>query len=257
MKGIRTWVLDHKLLVGVFLLLAQPLLVHLFLLIPAPFRFLERTWDAGDLITYIAGCEAFIGTVYLGSIAAKQNKQSIDINNRLLQIEEINSRFQHYPNIKIDTTSITQTVMSEIKNPDSIILCRKGCREDVLITPAFINRRFNLLTFVLENKSNFNINIYIKSLVLKLPNQTCIDYDTNPLALIVNNFIISPNGNLQLNVIVDDSDVLFNELLTISTEIVVENNVGKKFLYSIDFLLLLTEKNHLFKVLTEKTSSMD
>ena len=108
----------------------------------------------------------------------------------------------------------------------------------------------------MKNRSNFNTSIYIKSLELALPDQTVISYDTDPLALQINSFVIPPDGSLQLSFFVDDSDVQFNALHTINTEIVVENNIGDKFLHNISFLLLLTEKNQLFKILTEKTSSL-
>ncbi len=49
-------------------------------------------WSAGDLIGYIAGFEAFAGTVILGIIAVWQTDKANKTNDSLLKLTEENER---------------------------------------------------------------------------------------------------------------------------------------------------------------------
>ncbi len=58
------------------LLFAVPLvMVHMLYKIDTEIIWLQSEWTAGEFLTYIAGFEAFIGTVFLGFLALWQNHQ--------------------------------------------------------------------------------------------------------------------------------------------------------------------------------------
>lgn len=61
--------------------------VQILFSIPAPCKWLEAVWDAGDLIS-------FVGTISLGIVAVYQTKKANEISFRLLQIEEERRRPQ-------------------------------------------------------------------------------------------------------------------------------------------------------------------
>lgn len=78
MERIINWILNHKvwavlIAVGIFVL---PLfVVHLLFFFDAQYDWLVASWTAGDALAYVAGFEAFFGTVFLGFAAFWQNQQ--------------------------------------------------------------------------------------------------------------------------------------------------------------------------------------
>lgn len=78
METIISWLKKHKLLFGliVILLFATPLIiVHILFKFSFGISWLNAEWSAGDVLSYVAGFEAFIGTVALGALALWQNQQ--------------------------------------------------------------------------------------------------------------------------------------------------------------------------------------
>lgn len=70
------WIKAHKLLsvLCVIAIFALPLLiVHCLFKWHSGYEFLNAEWTAGDVLGYIAGFEAFLGTVALGALALWQN----------------------------------------------------------------------------------------------------------------------------------------------------------------------------------------
>ena len=66
-----------KIILFLVIAFAAPMLVvHLLFSIEAPAGWIAAKWSAGDLLTYIAGFESFVGTMTLGIVAAYQTKQS-------------------------------------------------------------------------------------------------------------------------------------------------------------------------------------
>lgn len=61
--------------------------VQILFSIPAPRKWLEAVWDAGDFIS-------FVGTIFLGIVAVYQTRKANEISFRLLQIEEERRRPQ-------------------------------------------------------------------------------------------------------------------------------------------------------------------
>jgi len=242
MKGIKSWVLDHKLLVGVLLLLIQPLLVHLFLLIPAPFKFLERTWEAGDLITYIAGFEAFAGTIYLGSIAVKQNNQSIDINDRLLKIENDRIQVEQQPQIFFRSSSVSFSTLNDIFNNNGpVYCCDEVCKSpESELYDKFWQKEFYQFTFIMRNLSNFTIRVCLDSLhveALSKNGVTCLDYLTKPFTFFPSNFSIPPQQELSIGFLLDENSLLEYKYRKGGFRFKLNNSLQDTFIYEQRFLV--------------------
>lgn len=97
MKKDKPWFLRHKV-ISIFLVLLLfviPLIaVNILFKLETDVWFLQAEWSAGDILGYIAGFEAFIGTLLLGVAALKQSDRANEINDRLMQMQEESQRFE-------------------------------------------------------------------------------------------------------------------------------------------------------------------
>jgi hypothetical protein len=78
MEKIVLWLKKNKLLAGLIALFsfAIPLIiVHVLFKFNSGIRWLGAEWSAGDVLVYIAGFLAFLGTVSLGAVALWQNRK--------------------------------------------------------------------------------------------------------------------------------------------------------------------------------------
>ena len=111
------WVLANKikLFIIIILLFAVPLIiVHVLFKWKSNFEWIQAEWSAGDLISYIAGFEAFIGTTFLSFLALWQNqrhKQENDAKDRkLIEIENEKIRLSNMPQFLIQTCDYTKAI---------------------------------------------------------------------------------------------------------------------------------------------------
>ena len=107
MKTIWDWIKKYWLKtllisLGIFLaLVIPPLVVHVMYKTTAQNPYFESTWSSGDLITYIAGFEAFIGTVFLGVVAVRQNDKANKLNEHMLLNEEKRDEFERQSSVML------------------------------------------------------------------------------------------------------------------------------------------------------------
>jgi hypothetical protein len=97
MSKILDWIKKHVWqtgLIGFGLFILPLILVHVAYRVPAISPWFASTWQAGELITYIAGFMALFGTVVLGAIAIhqndKENEEKRDIFGRQASVMLIN-----------------------------------------------------------------------------------------------------------------------------------------------------------------------
>lgn len=261
MKAIWGWIKKHwvkTILIMVAILLAliiPPIVVHWMFKTPARNSFFEQTWGPGDLITYIAGFEAFIGTVFLGSIAVNQNKHNIEINDRLLGIEEASSRFQRYPNLKVDSLNITRAPFENIPETCGMVFWKYDFEVDIRKNPEIFKEPLNFFSFVLKNVSDYNVTIYVENLDLNSwsKESPTISYNTQELGIHSKYRVIEPKQGLKINFCAYDSYFTGMLMCSSSMDIIVENNLKEKFRCSIEFIIIMSLANPYFKVLTERT----
>ena len=79
------WIKNHKwmtILICALLFVAPLVTVHILFKIPAWSDCLVAVWSAVELLAYIAGFEALIGTVFLGMVTVYQTERANDVTER-------------------------------------------------------------------------------------------------------------------------------------------------------------------------------
>ncbi|PKM40978.1 MAG: hypothetical protein CVV04_00515 [Firmicutes bacterium HGW-Firmicutes-9] len=123
MSKILDWIKKHiwqTAMIGFSLFFLPLILVHIAYRIPAISPWFASTWQAGELITYIAGFEAFLGTVVLGLVAIRQNDKSNELNERMLNAEEKRDLFERQPIIDVLDCSISQGLSRDFFESEAI-----------------------------------------------------------------------------------------------------------------------------------------
>ncbi len=95
MESFIDWVKKHKIKTITIIIIAfiGPLIVvHFLFKWNTGYDFISAEWSAGDLIGYVAGFEAFTGSIILGIIAVWQTEKANNTNDRLLQMTGENER---------------------------------------------------------------------------------------------------------------------------------------------------------------------
>lgn len=90
MKKMLEWIIRHKIktILIIFGLFFVPLIViHILFSFSMQNDFIAAKWSAGELIGYISGFYAFVGTVALGALALWQNEKANEINDKLTVLE--------------------------------------------------------------------------------------------------------------------------------------------------------------------------
>ncbi len=258
MSKILDWIKKHiwqTILIGFGLFLLPLILVHVAYKITAISPWFTSTWNPGELITYIAGFEAFVGTIILGMIAIRHNERNIDINNRLLKIEETSSLFERYPNLKVISPKVEQNNLNSIKDLDAVIFCSQNVSKKKIYTQEYLNQQCHRFLFTLKNLSSFNTTIKVKSLILtSFPDhQLEVVYDTKALGFLNEYILLAPMQELQLSFIAFSSDLQNRDGFNANMEILAMNNLKDEFICSLGFLIIVTDKNHLFRNILENT----
>jgi hypothetical protein len=101
---IFAWIKANKaksciIIVALFLL--PLIIVHVLYKWQTTCLFLQSSWDSGSLITYIAGFETFIGTIFLGAVTVFQSEKESDFNERLLNYEKLRSIYERNPSLLV------------------------------------------------------------------------------------------------------------------------------------------------------------
>lgn len=125
-------ILKHKIstCIAIILLFAIPLIaVHILFKWQSNIYWIQSEWDAGDIISYVAGFEAFIGTAILSFLALWQNQQHKQENDNkdkmLLEIENEKIRLSNLPQFLVQTAdwrNVVDSSSSISSKPDIVTL---------------------------------------------------------------------------------------------------------------------------------------
>ncbi len=115
------WIFTHKVKTSIIaiLLFTIPLaVVHILFKWNSGVEWIQAEWGAGDVISYIAGFEAFIGTTFLSFLALWQNqkhKQENDAKDKkLIEIENEKMRLSNMPQFLIQTCDFTKAIATNV-----------------------------------------------------------------------------------------------------------------------------------------------
>ena len=119
------------------LIFAVPLVVvHLLYKMDCEIMWLQSEWTAGDAITYIAGFEAFIGTVSLGFLALWQNhqiqEQHIESQEPILSMNLIDENSMLY--LFVENTGGVEAIDIHIK---VLNICNNGLNNELFLDGLF------------------------------------------------------------------------------------------------------------------------
>lgn len=85
MKKIKHW---HAILLAILLFLVVPLCINWAYTTPSSYSFFEMSWTAETALLFYGSSLAFVGTMFLGVVAIKQNNRITKIQERTLDKEE-------------------------------------------------------------------------------------------------------------------------------------------------------------------------
>lgn len=242
MSKILDWIKAHKvatvfIILGAFFL--PLIIVHFLYKWYSGIWILASTWSSGDLITYVAGFEAFIGTVSLGIVAIRQNENAISLSNRLISIEETSSLLARSPNLDVKPGDFALKEMGEIFEIDDAIFCDSSLYPLFRVKSDRWTNSYFLCTLKFTNHTSTNIIIEFQSLIFDSELNTQVEPVTNfvPLPLRLDKLHISPENEKPFGFVFDinpqDESQDRRGILTFS----VRNNVSDKFLYKLIFLM--------------------
>ena len=83
-----------NIIIAILLFTLPLIIINILFKMKTDIWFLKAEWSAGEVLSYIGGFEALLGTIILGVVAIKQNNKANDINDRLLKMEEESRRFR-------------------------------------------------------------------------------------------------------------------------------------------------------------------
>lgn len=116
MIKLLDWMRKHKICVFILaiVIFAFPLvIVQILYKVDCKITWLQSAWNSGDLLSYIAGFEAFIGTVSLGLVSVWQNQRAYNISDRMLKIEE--QRVSPYVDINREKSTVKEINDKKLK----------------------------------------------------------------------------------------------------------------------------------------------
>jgi len=247
MSKILDWIKKHvwqTVLIGFGLFFLPLILVHIAYRIQAISPWFASTWEAGELITYIAGFEAFAGTVLLGSIAIHQNDKANEINSRLISIEEKNSQILRFPVIEIVKHDLKQMSTWQIFDCQMLIMCNEEMAE-IYNQLRFASEQANyFLTFSITNKSTSNVIIKVRELNLSTiwKDSPLIAYHNIPSDFHPALLDLAPNSCEQIGLIINQPAIEWEELYNGRMVLSVLNDASEEYQYCINFFVGITGK---------------
>ena len=166
MSTIWCWIKMHwvkTILIALAIILAliiPPFVVHWMFKSPAKTPFFENTWGPGDLITYIAAFEAFLGTVALGGATVYLNRKANDINTKLLDHEKKRTAFERQPEIAIKAGNSVIITLANLYKYEYPFFYYADALPQTRDRNMRMNHQLGLCTIYLEPNKNYNLFLF-------------------------------------------------------------------------------------------------
>lgn len=242
MKKFVDWILAHKVKTGfiIFAIFVFPLIViHFLYKWQTPHFLLQSSWSSGELITYIAGFEAFIGTVFLGAVAVRQNDKVIEINESMIKREEKRDAFSRQPTVMISNWQINYVGYKDIESEEYDARVYKGIFDEMNGDEDKTHYRFLQVSLSLINSSKTNIEFTIDGLdiVGKRPDQFELHYGGYSLNAKFDFYHLSSNATVPFTFLLEDNINVLSMYKECQLELSLSNTIGEKYKEKIEFLL--------------------
>ena len=244
MSKILDWIKKHvwqTVLIGFGLFFAPLILVHIAYRIPAVSPWFASTWESGELITYIAGFEAFIGTVSLGCATVYLNANANKLSSSLLNLEEKRSVFERQPVLQIKQESMEIITISEltekIKTPIGILHFEKPAKDYLPFDHP--DQSLLFLTFNVSNAVNNPIKFDLHSMSI-----TKAHDDSNKTIefLVMKNDnpsgIVQSGGSQIFSFAINRDDFFEDLIYTFTFKITLSNAIREEYNCELSFLYI-------------------
>ena len=231
MSKILDWIKKHvwqTILIGFGLFFAPLFLVHVAYKIPAISPWFASTWEAGELITYIAGFEAFLGTVGLGAVAIHQNDEAIIINSKLLLLEKRSSVFERKPDVDLSDFKIRALSRDELFHFNNTFYVQPSFPSRNIEELYDVISNYYLISFNLENKSAYTIEVGMESLRM-LDIHSEIEYYNIPFPYGAEFIAITSKDTTIISVVVDDQILQSHSLVNAILQLTIRNFAGDQY----------------------------
>jgi len=239
MKKIVDWINSHKIIticIALFLFVVQPIVVHWMFKTQAATPFWEKTWEAGDLLGYIAGFEAFLGTVFLGVVAVRQNDKAIDLNERMMQIEETRDVFERQPSVMISNWLINYVSYKDIESEEYDARIYKGIFDAMNSDQDKSKYRFLQVTLNLINASRTNIEFKIIGLyVVGKGPEYHLKYGNGSLNAKHDFYHLCPNATASVTFLLEDELNLKSMYKKCRLDLNLSNAIGETYIQQLEF----------------------
>lgn len=254
MKKIVDWINSHKILtvcIALFLFVVQPIVVHWMFKTPAATPFWENTWDAGDLLGYIAGFEAFLGTVFLGFVAVRQNDTANDLNKKLVKIQEDQGVFERQPEFYIEAQTKHLPDFSEVYKLLKCTFISKGFFSK-LDSEAFDKEDTFLFLIKLKNRSDFRVIANLSTLQLSDESGAIVlEFDEMPMIFKTYPLYLDKGTEEEVAFIMKPSEINKLDNVDGTVRFTLKNPINEGFILSINFSIFGSSPIGLYLQITD------
>lgn len=217
-------------------LVIPPFVVHWMFKTPARNSFFEQTWGAGDLITYIAGLEAFIGTVFLGVVALRQNDKANELNERMLINEEKHQKYERQPCIQLVPKDISTQTIHDIFNFNGPVYFYKDVADLKGYPPKYWEKEFVFFSWDINNVISKQIKVAFKTLEVdsldKHDKLLFVDHRINlypPIPIIV------PQKSIGFGFIIEAKKLRSRKMRMGELVLNIYNEINENYIYTLGF----------------------
>lgn len=259
MSKILDWIKKHiwqSILIVLGLFFLPLILVHIAYKVAAISPWFASTWSSGDIVTYIAGFEAFIGTVFLGAISVHQNdkanelnQKAVSLNERFLQNEIRRDEFERTCRIVLKKWEYMKYDLLNAKSNNEMLFISSRFR-DVLFSNDIILLEFLYkfqLTFV--NYTNSYMEIEFDEFIVFTTNdefeKTANTYlPQDPIAHKLINIQLAPNEEFNFSFLLRRSEAINQNYFSCKLQFKLINNIREFYTETIDFSIVFIHGNN-------------
>ena len=247
MSKILDWIKKHvwqTVLIGFGLFFLPLILVHVAYRIPATSPWFASTWEAGELITYIAGFEAFLGTVALGGATVYLNRKANEINTKLLDHEKKRTAFERQPEIAVKAGNSEIITLANLYKYEYPFYYYADALPQTRDRNMRMNHQLGLYTIYLEPNKNYNLFLF--SFDLKLHYLTpssvveTINYEKKPDPYGLYSRYIR-DGSYPVYFILDKKVIDESRSITGTMTLSLSNSGNNKYFQDISFKLIVDD----------------
>lgn len=173
MEKLLSWIIKHKTttIIVIVLLFVTPLIfIHFLFMFKTDNPLLAAKWTPGDLMAYIAGFEAFAGTLFLGMVSIHQNENAQIISKQLSEENNLIQKIAAQNNLPLIKISLKKVSDAEA------VTSGPGFSEDILVLNEAVSPEQREPQLIIHTGSIHHDELLCKEMLIEMENisETCI-----------------------------------------------------------------------------------